>query len=296
MVLPKTAESANAITAAGLLEDKDLHTRLAAILAIADAPASPEVGRLLYKASANTDNYSDRWLSRAMFIAATRHKAAFLTEYKADPKAVPSKSLPIALRIGATKPDWRAPDKASLSADWKEMQVPGNWESRGLEDFDGVVWFTRTIDVPNPAATATVSVGRVSNTAELWLNGQSLSLGPAAGDAGRERARPAAAMPPALYEVPAGTLKAGANTITVRITNNRNDGGFLGTPESMFVQAGETRVPLAGAWRYRVERQTNAGALYSKPGELAAHVALANTPASTTGTLSEPAVGRRRTW
>ena len=34
-------------------------------------------------------------------------------------------------------------------------------------------------------------------------------------------------------------------------------------------------MPLAGAWRYRVERQTNAGALYSKPGELAAHVALA---------------------
>ena len=32
-------------------------------------------------------------------------------------------------------------------------------------------------------------------------------------------------------------------------------------------------MPLAGPWKYRVERQTNAGALYSKPGELAAHVA-----------------------
>ena len=32
-------------------------------------------------------------------------------------------------------------------------------------------------------------------------------------------------------------------------------------------------MPLAGTWRYRVERQTNAGALYAKPGELAAHVA-----------------------
>ena len=30
---------------------------------------------------------------------------------------------------------------------------------------------------------------------------------------------------------------------------------------------------LAGGWKYRVERQTNAGALYAKPGELAAHVA-----------------------
>jgi putative membrane-bound dehydrogenase-like protein len=288
MVLPKTAEGANAITAAGLLEDKDLHTRLAAILVLADAPSSPELGRLLYRAGNVAENYTDRWLSRAMFIAATRHKVSFLAEYKADPKAVPGNSLPIALRLGTTKPDWRAPDKASLSADWKEMQVPGNWEARGLEDFDGVVWFTRTIDVPSAAAAATVSVGRVSNTAELWLNGQSLSLGPPpATPAGNGRGR--GNVPP-LYEVPAGSLKAGANTITVRITNNRNDGGFLGTPDSMFVQSGETRVPLAGAWRYRVERQTNAGALYSKPGELAAHLALANSPAPAGATLSEPAV------
>ena len=42
------------------------------------------LGKLLYKASTDNDNYSDRWLSRAMFIAATRHKAAFLAEYKAD--------------------------------------------------------------------------------------------------------------------------------------------------------------------------------------------------------------------
>ena len=76
----------------------------------------------------------------------------------------------------------------------------------------------------------------------------------------------------------------------MRITNNRNDGGFLGTPETMFAQAGETRIPLAGTWKYRVERQSNAGALYSKPGELAAHVALANSPAPATATLPEPAL------
>ena len=46
------------------------------------------------------------------------------------------------------------------------MQVPGNWESRGLPDFDGVVWFTRTVDVPAGAATgaANLSLGAVRNT------------------------------------------------------------------------------------------------------------------------------------
>jgi len=296
MVLPHTAEAASAITAAGLLEDKDLHTRLAAVLVIADAPSSPELGRLLYRASANPENYSDRWLSRAMFIAATRHKAAFLTEYKADPKAVPSGSLPIALRLGATRPDWRSPDKAALSADWKEMQVPGNWEARGLEEFDGVVWFTRSVDVPAAAGEMALSIGRIGNTADVWVNGQSVSLAPpppappATAPNGRGRGAGRGNVPPQLYEIPAGTLKAGANTVTVRITNNRNDGGFLGTPDSMFVQAGDSRVALAGAWRYRIERQTNAGALYSKPGELAAHVALANLPASATATLADQPV------
>ena len=40
-------------------------------------------------------------------------------------------------------------------------------------------------------------------------------------------------------------------------------------------------MPLAGTWKYRVERQTNAPALYSRPGELAAHLELATrmTPA-----------------
>ena len=29
----------------------------------------------------------------------------------------------------------------------------------------------------------------------------------------------------------------------------------------MYLQAGDSRTPLAGTWKYRVERQLNAGAL-----------------------------------
>ena len=32
------------------------------------------------------------------------------------------------------------------------MEVPGNWESRGLPDFDGVVWFTRSFDLDRRGA------------------------------------------------------------------------------------------------------------------------------------------------
>jgi len=284
MVLPKGAAEAAAILP--LLQDPDLHTRLAATLALADMPAAAEIGSALYKESQKPENYGDRWLSRAFYIAATRHKGPFLTSYRADPAALPFTELPVPLRLGATKPDWRMPSAQDLSA-WQDMQVPGNWESRGLPDFDGVVWFTRTLEWPQGAAPSGLTLGRVSSSSEVWING--LSVTPQPGGGRGAAAGTGRGFVPPTYDLPAGTLRAGRNTITVRIQNNRGDGGFLGTPDSMFVQAGETRVPLAGTWKYRVERQTNAGALYTRPGELAAHVAFTDSGGAASGALPPPA-------
>jgi uncharacterized protein len=269
VVLPKTAPAAAAALSAGVLQDADLHTRLSSTLVLAEMPESPEIGAALYRESQKAENYSDKWLSRAFYIAANRHKAAFTSAYKADKAALPFDALPIALRLGALKPDWRVPNAKDIAADWKDMQVPGNWEARGLPDFDGVVWFTRTVDVPAGSGEATLSLGAVRNTAEVWVNGLALNApGPGRGGGGGGRG----GMPPA-FTLPAGTIKPGANQITVRIQNARNDGGFIGQAEQMFVQVGEAKTAIAGPWKYRVERQTNVGTLYSKPGELAAHVA-----------------------
>src|SRR5262249_36927722 len=123
---------------------------------------------------------------------------------------------------------------------------------------------------------------------EVWINGQSLTpapfVPPAAPPATGPGARGAAtaagpqgggrgnAWP--TYAIPDGVVHGGENTITGRIQNQRNEGGFTGTPDLMYLEgAGSSRTPLAGTWKYRVERQTNAGALYTKPGQLAAHVA-----------------------
>jgi uncharacterized protein len=274
---PQLASGA-AILQAGLLQDPDLHTRLAAILALAEQPASPEIGRALYAAGRDATNTSDRWLSRGLYIAASRHKEAFLTEYRADPNAVPLTALPLALRLGNSKPDWREPDAASLGADWKEMEVPGAWETKGLANFDGVVWFTRTFEMPEGTQGASLTFGEVRQLVEVWVNGQ-----PIAAPTG---APPTRGGPPARFEVPVAALKAGTNRISVRINNVRGDGGFVGKPELMAIEAKTERVPLAGKWQYRVERQTNAPSLYAKPGELAAHLALATRMAAATSASS----------
>jgi putative membrane-bound dehydrogenase-like protein len=270
MVLPATDEATAAILASKVLADTDLHTRLAVFLRLAELPASEAAGKALYTASLDPTNFGDRWLSRAVYIAAARHKAPFLTSYQADPGKLAVDALPIGLRLGRAKPDWRQPDAPVLASDWKPMEVPGSWESRGLAGFDGVVWFTRQIDWPaDRRGPATIRFGRIGNIGEVWVNGTSIAAAAVDPTAGRS---------PQVFAVPDGVLTPGANTITVRIQNLRGDGGFLAAPEALVVQSGETRTALAGPWRYRVERQTNAAALYSRPGELAAHLASAGTP------------------
>jgi putative membrane-bound dehydrogenase-like protein len=287
MVLPHDPAAASAILSAGLLRDPDLHTRLAVVLTLADMPSAPDVGAALYKESHTAENYADRWLSRAFYIAGTRHKGAFLSSYRADAKRVPFTELPVPLRLGATKPDWRVPTAQDLSSAWKDMEVPGNWEARGLPEFDGVVWFTRTVDLPQDGKVAALTFGRVGNISEAWVNGLSVTPQPGGGR-GAASGGGRGFVPPT-YDLPAGTLRPGQNTVTVRIQNNRNDGGFLGTPDGMYIEAGDKRIPLAGTWKYRVERQTNAGALYSKPGELAAHVAFTDSGGVASGALPPPA-------
>ena len=145
------------------------------------------------------------------------------------------------------------------------MEVPGSWESRGLEDFDGVVWFTRTVEWPAKVPRGRSRWAASATPLEVWVNGQPLARPPAA---------PGGWRAPVVFTLPDGVLKAGVNTITVRIGNFRREGGFLDSPAGMYVEGGE-KLPLAGTWQYRVERQTNAAALYGRPGELAAHVAAA---------------------
>lgn len=270
MTLAGKVGGTKAILEAGLVRDADLHTRLAAILALADGPPNDEVAAALYTASLEPQNFGDRWLSRALYVAAYRHREGVITRYKADPKAVPASALPLPVRLGNNRPDWRQPDGAALSAAWADMEVPGNWEAKGLSNFDGVVWFTRTFDV-TATGTTRLSVGRIGQAAEIWVNGQAVPAPP------RD---PAAPPGPPIFTIPDGALRAGANTLTLRIQNFRGDGGFLSTPDLLYVEGASGRQSLAGTWKHRVERQTNAVSMYGAPGELVAHVALAATTAA----------------
>ena len=186
---------------AGGLEDADLHTRLAVALALAEMPESPEIAQAVYRESQKPENFGDKWLSRAFFIAASRHQQSFLTTYRADPGKLSFEALPVFLRLGNLKPDWRVPAAKDLASDWQSMETPASWESKGMTDFDGVVWFTRTFDWPAGTDAKTLSVGIIRNMGEVWLNGLSLEPSGPAPPGGR-RYNVAHT-----FELPAGALK-----------------------------------------------------------------------------------------
>ncbi len=92
-VLPKEQETFSAIKEANLLNDKDLRTRMAAVLAIADIPGSPEAGNLLYEASKNSENNEGDYLPQAFFAAALTHENSFLNAAPEDRNITKADSL-----------------------------------------------------------------------------------------------------------------------------------------------------------------------------------------------------------
>jgi len=125
------------------------------------------------------------------------------------------------------------------------MKLPTKWEEAGLPDFDGVVWFRLEVDLPQGWAgrAAVLHLGPIDYRDTTWVNGKQV------GQLDHYDT-------PRDYAVPKGVLKAGRNTIAVRVLDTGGAGGIWGKPEQMLLEAaGEPAlapVSLAGDWRYRV--------------------------------------------
>jgi putative heme-binding domain-containing protein len=77
-VLPRTARSADTVTARKLASDPDARVRKSALLALSEMPPSDPAGAAAFAALAGKDSGTDRGLSDAATIAAARHDAGFL--------------------------------------------------------------------------------------------------------------------------------------------------------------------------------------------------------------------------
>jgi sialate O-acetylesterase len=142
---------------------------------------------------------------------------------------------------GADASGWSA--AGDIDASWPSLPAPDMWERHGLADTDGVVWLRKRVELSaaQAAGAAQLHLAKVDDCDEVWVNGQKVG-----GQCGWEQSR--------RYAVPAGLLRAGANWIAVRVTDNGGGGGIHGEAAELRLDTAAGSVPLAGAWRARVEK------------------------------------------
>ena len=153
----------------------------------------------------------------------------------------------------------------------RTMEVPGSWESRGLPNFDGVVWFTRDVRWPavagarrRSASGASATPPRSGSTAASVAAAAGRPTGgpqPAGLRGARRRARrPARTRSPCASRTCAATAASWAR------------------PRPGASQGGEHKAALAGTWQSPRRAADQRGGALRRPGELAAHLASAATP------------------
>jgi len=235
-ILSKAQWTEQSVTQSGILNDPDPNTRLAAILSLVDISPSDVVGKALYKISLEENVKNDYWLSQAVYAAANQHRQGFIAAFlEANPGY--KKAERISVNYKAIVFD---------DSSWKNMELPQPMEKAGL-DVDGIIWFRKTVTIPNDAARqkASLSLGPIGDSDETWVNG--IRVG------GMEKS----SREPRIYAIPPGTLKQGTNTIAVKVEDTGGWGGFFGKIEDMFIQYGNRKISITGNWKYEVEKEYN---------------------------------------
>jgi sialate O-acetylesterase len=129
--------------------------------------------------------------------------------------------------------------------DWQSIQLPNGWEfspQADLWSLDGIVWFSKEVMLTEADLNknTVLSLGVIQNVDISFVNGEKVGQTPDVW--GRKRN----------YTIPAGLLRKGKNIITVRVENYAGDGGFSITPDDFYLQTGDTKHSLAGAWKYKI--------------------------------------------
>ena len=143
-VLPKTQQSLDVIEKSGLINDPNLNTRLAAVLAVTAMPASTKIGELLYEASLKSENEKDEWLSKALLAAAITHEEGFQSAAALD-KANNFKKVTLNDRIGKALSEeiYSLPRRGSLlnspDVKGKDIIIRGNITKPEQRDLSGVI-------------------------------------------------------------------------------------------------------------------------------------------------------------
>ncbi|WP_242155524.1 sialate O-acetylesterase [Aestuariivivens sediminis] len=137
---------------------------------------------------------------------------------------------------------WMLPE--TDRSNWLSIPLPGIWEEQGYDNLDGLVWFSRDIDlnIKDDIDKIELHLGIIDDSDIVWVNG--VKVGETNWGFETER----------VYTIPNEVIKSGPNNITVRVQDRRNKGGFTSSPNDLFIKLGKEKVPLSGKWKFKVDQ------------------------------------------
>src|SRR5690606_817177 len=231
-ILPKNTTVDAILLESNILQDKDPEVQLAALNYFSEREPNGEVGQKLFQLSGDKQVLADDWLAKALYVAGSKHRKGFITAFQsANPN----------FKIGSIEKNQRQAIGLDDSQ-WETMRLPQLIEDAGLQ-MDGIIWFRKNVEVPSNAVaqSGTISLGPIDDSDKVYVNGVLVGGTEKDYQANRE------------YRIPSGVLKAGGNTIAVRVEDTGGGGGIWGKKEQMFLKAGPYSTSLAGDWKYEVE-------------------------------------------
>ncbi|GHU70301.1 9-O-acetylesterase [Bacteroidia bacterium] len=128
--------------------------------------------------------------------------------------------------------------------DWKTMNIPQVWEKSGLPNFNGIVWFRKTVEIPAEWAgkDLVLNLDAIDDNDITYFNGQKIGA-----IDGYNRIRH--------YTIPAKLVKKGKAEITVRVTDTGGDGGLYGDAHNIYIAMKSNekniKINLASEWKFQ---------------------------------------------
>ncbi|MFA6102412.1 MAG: sialate O-acetylesterase [Victivallaceae bacterium] len=155
--------------------------------------------------------------------------------------------------------NWK--DQSLDMTGWEKVNLPGTVDDPGI---DGVIWVRRTFDVPADWAdrNLVLSLGSVDDCDQTFFNGELV------GSTGSDV--PMYWSAPRVYNVPGRLVKAGANTIAIRIIDYAYAGGVNGQMTLAPAADKTKKLDLAGTWNKRIEFAIDPRAIPERPNVAAA--------------------------
>jgi sialate O-acetylesterase len=137
-------------------------------------------------------------------------------------------------------------DNSYDKSSWKTINVPILWENANITPSDGIVWVSRTFELSQQELSQKellLSIGRVDNEDVTYINGKIV---------GESKIKDL----DRIYKIPNTMFVVGKNTITIRVKNSGDIGGFRSAKEALYLQTGQQKISLAGDWKYEIGTKT----------------------------------------